>query len=80
MSKETEQLIAIPIEEYEHLKNCEKKLHEILETAESIAKAHANNILQQSTLSNQLKTCQQPCKVDRCVQPLHNTFIPGPIW
>lgn len=78
MSKETKQHITIPIEEYEHLKNCEKKLQEILEIAESIAKAY--NALQQTMLSNQFKTCQQLCKIDRCVQPLHNTFKPGPIW
>ncbi len=48
MSKETEHLITITVEEYEHLKNCERNLQEILmrqiESIKSIINDIARNV------------------------------------
>lgn len=70
MNKETEQFIAIPVEEYEHLKNCERNLQEIIMKQLESARAMINNMAQQQTMTigDQLNTCKQPCKLDISTQ------------
>jgi hypothetical protein len=53
-----EELIAIPVEEYEHLKNCEKQLNSIYESM----------VLKNSVLNAQLQTATQTQTLNDCMK------------
>ena len=59
--KYVEELIAIPIEEYEHLKRCEEQLNSIYESMQAILRNDIANAQIQNAIQNCLNT-----------QPLHN--------
>lgn len=60
-----QQLIAIPVDEYEYLKNCEMRLKELESHIFQSLRNQMANLYQQNTLSDQMRTVQQI----NCIKP-----------